>query len=235
MKHYSSFLLLISFCLLFTSCKRSITGEGALVKQNRTDIAFDKIELDIPAKVTVIIADSTSIVVVAQQNLQEYIVTKSEGDALVISASRSIKPTKPIEIVMTCPPMKGLTVNGSGEIFIINSFKTEKLNLEINGSGDIHAFVNTNKIISNINGSGDLHLKGKGDIHTLEINGSGKLNAGELVVENYKIKINGSGDADVNVTSKLSVKITGSGNVRYKGQPDIENEIIGSGELKKGN
>lgn len=235
MKQFRIHTALLLLTLLYAGCKPPVGGEGQLVKQSRDAGSFRKIELNFSARVTVIIADSTSVVVVAQRNLQEYIETKVEGETMVIGTSRMIKATKPVEIVMTCRPQEGLTVNGSGEIHVINPFKTENLNLEINGSGEIHANVHTRKTESDINGSGDLFLQGKSEIHSLEINGSGKLKAPEFSVEKYNIKINGSGDAEVHADSKLTVKLTGSGNIEYTGQPDIESEVIGSGELKKKN
>ncbi|MBK9320671.1 MAG: DUF2807 domain-containing protein [Bacteroidetes bacterium] len=235
MKNHLQHFVILLLIFFVSACMPSVSGEGDLVKQSREVEGFQKIELNLTARVTVIIADTTSVVVVAQPNLQEYIDTKNEGETLVIRSSRSLKATKPIEIVMTCPAQEALTINGSGDIFIINPFKIEKLNLDINGSGEIHAHINTRKIVTNINGSGDVFLKGNAEMHAAEINGSGKIKAEELEVEKYQIQINGSGDADIHATSKLSVKLTGTGNITYSGQPAIESEIIGSGELKKNN
>ncbi len=233
MKDHRNFFTLAALMALLSACQLSITGEGNLVKQNRRTAPFRKIELNIPARVTIIIADSSSVVVVAQKNLQEYILTKNEGETMNIESSRRLQPTKPIEIVMTCSPQEALTINGSGDIFIVNSFKSDKLRISINGSGDVHAHLNTRKIISEINGSGDIFLDGKSENHNLEINGSGKLMAENLITEKYDIEINGSGDANVHATSKLSVKLTGSGEINYLGQPKIDSQIIGSGELKR--
>lgn len=233
MRNTASYFILLLLSALMSACKMPVNGEGKLVKQSRETESFSKIELSIPARVTVIIADSSSIVVVAQPNLQEYILTEKKGETLTIESSRLLKPTKPVEIIITCSPQEALTVNGSGEIFIINSFKSEKLRLIINGSGEIHAHVNARKIISEINGSGDVYLDGDAEVHSLEINGSGKMFAENMITEKYNIEINGSGDAKIHASSKLDVKLTGSGDIRYKGQPKIESEIIGSGEVRK--
>ncbi len=233
MKNRPVTFLFLFLVLLLSACKPPVKGEGPLVKQSREVPSFIKTELNIPARVSVIITDSTSLVVVAQANLQEYIHTKTKGETMVISTSRMLKPTKPVEIIITCPAQEALSINGSGDIHIINPYKTERLNLEINGSGDIHANVHARKIITEINGSGDLHLSGKAENHTVVVNGSGKINAEDLITEKYSIKINGSGDADIHAASKLSAKVNGSGKVRYKGQPSIDSEILGSGEVKK--
>ena len=54
----------------------------------------------------------------------------------------------------------------------------------------------------------------------------------ELMSENAKVSIAGSGDAYVFASSSLDVSVAGSGDVYYLGQPHINSKIAGSGSVK---
>ncbi|MBK7964722.1 MAG: DUF2807 domain-containing protein [Bacteroidetes bacterium] len=235
MKANQLILLFLFFCLglLQTSCRRPITGEGELIKKSREIENFSKLSLNIPAHVSILISDSNSAIIVGQENIIENIEFKVKNKGLVIHSNRTLKTDKPIEIFITCTQLEGLEINGAGKIVILNSYRTQKANYIINGSGDILATVIAKEIKSKINGSGDLHLKGETQNHKIQINGSGDLKALALKSKIYNININGSGNADISASEKLDVTIVGSGDITYLGDPAIESNITGSGKIKK--
>ncbi len=225
------FLLLA--LLFLTACKQSIIGEGPLVKQVRTIGEFNELELDMSAKVTFIVADSFYMGIAAQENLLDNIKTNLQGEKLEISSRHGFTTNKPIEIIMTLPSLKAITVNSSGEVIGINTLHGDNLDLKIVGSGDIKLNLDMKKTDIRINGSGDVKLKGTSLTAITQINGSGNLEAEELITEKTKIAINGSGDAAVHATGKLNAKIIGSGDIIYSGEPTVITEITGSGDVKK--
>ena len=233
MKKLQNLFYLILWTLSLISCRPAIKGEGNIVKEERDQQDFTKIELDLSANVTIFIADSFSVLVCAQPNLLEYIETNLEKSTLEIRSDRNIKGTKPIDIIITCPSLEALNINGSGDIKVINPFTTKEIRFEITGSGNIYANLNAETIQSEINGSGEIHLMGRSADHRLEINGSGDAYTADMEAEKCRVTINGSGDAEVYATSRLIAKIVGSGNITYSGQPELTTEITGSGEIKK--
>lgn len=219
--------------LLFSACKETIHGEGPVVKETRLPGEFAKLELDIPAHITYIVADSVSMTIAAEQNILEQITTEIDGRTLEIKTEKDLDPSRTIEIIMTLRPLEGINVNGSGKIRGINTMSGKEIKLEINGSGDIEGKFDYRIIRADINGSGDAHLSGKCEEQRIEINGSGNYKAMELISEICKIDISGSGDAELSVTSRLTADVVGSGNVRYLGEPAVTANITGSGEVKK--
>jgi hypothetical protein len=224
---------LCSFLLILSSCNTVTVGEGPVIQQSRIPDDFSKLELDIPANLTYIVADSVSLTIGAPKNILDIITTDIDGRTLEIKSTNDYKTEKRVEIIMTIRPLDAIQLNGSGEIRGINVMKGKELKLSINGSGDIKGHYDYRMIRTEINGSGDAHLSGKTEEHKININGSGKAHAEDLIADIYRISINGSGDADIQAQSKLLVKIIGSGNVRYAGEPAISSEITGSGEVKK--
>ena len=86
-------------------------------------------------------------------------------------------------------------------------------------------------------GTGNIHITQFIDQSDLEINlyGSGSFMGFPLKVADCRIRIEGSGECEVNVTENLDVAIKGSGSIYYKGHPRIRTDIKGSGTLISSN
>jgi hypothetical protein len=85
-----------------------------------------------------------------------------------------------------------------------------------------------------LGGSGNIKVTGMVENLIATINGSGNLELENLIVEKAFIKINASGDANVNVKRELKAEITGSGDIHYQGNPSrVIPKITGSGSVEK--
>jgi hypothetical protein len=86
-------------------------------------------------------------------------------------------------------------------------------------------------------GSGNIHITQFNNQPELEINlyGSGSFMGYPMQVADCRIRIEGSGECEVNVTETLDAAIKGSGNIYYRGHPRITTDIKGSGTLISSN
>ncbi len=223
----------VTVCFGITSCFLSVQGKGPVITQSIDLHAIDELELDIPATVTLITADSVSCVIKAQQNIIDLIKFDASSDELEIKSKRNYKTDRPVEIYISMPALEKISLNGSGNIRTLNPVKGDVIRTSISGSGDLSMTVIANELRSTINGSGDMRLSGKVSLHKAEINGSGNIHAGELNSETCKVHINGSGDADVDAASALDAHINGSGSITYTGSPAVSSKVTGSGEVKR--
>ena len=189
-------------------------------------------ELAIPAKVTIVVADSFNCVITSEDNIAKAIKLDISGEELSISSAYSLH-TSILEILISLPSVEGLTIIGSGDIKTLNIIKGESLKLYVNGSGNLFVNAETDELKSEINGSGNCSLRGSTRKLKCEINGSGDFHGFEFSSVDAKVEINGSGDAELSSTDQLDAAIRGSGNIIYKGSPHLKSEIVGSGEIKK--
>lgn len=226
------FGLLITM-ISFSACLDTVDGVGPVEVTKRNIAGFNELILEVPANVTIVISDSVQCVISAQKNIADVIETSIEGDQLTILSKQRIRATKPINIVLSVRSISSIRVDGSGDVNTINTIKGDELDLNINGSGDIDVIAEVNDLKTKINGSGDIKISGKVSTHKGQINGSGNFLGSNLLSEESKININGSGDAKINAGSLLDVTIVGSGNVNYIGTPTIKTKITGSGEVSK--
>lgn len=227
------FTAVICITAIFISCNFSVEGEGPSVSQERDLNNFSELEINIPANVTLVIADSFNVMLNAQQNILDIIITEIDGDVLEFDTDKSFDINKPVEVVISAPAFAAINITGSSNVKSLNTMKGEQLKLRINGSGVIHASAEVEDLHLQVNGSGDIYIKGSCRSNDIELNGSGNVFAKELYTAEAEVNINGSGDAELNVNELLDASIHGSGNIIYKGQPKVKTEIAGSGDIKK--
>jgi hypothetical protein len=233
-----SFPVIILLLLSLSSCRfanqKRITGNGDSATEQRTAGSFHSVEVSGPFKVHLTQGDAASIEVRAEKNLMSYIITENGNGRMEIKTKRgyNLRSKKPIEIFITAPEYRKLSVTGSGDI-LAGVIKGERMKAQVTGSGNIFLEADAPTIETEITGSGNIRLKGRTKDLRAEINGSGELYAFSLLTENTKVDIAGSGDAEVFASKTLDIDIAGSGNIDYKGDPTIKRSVAGSGNIRK--
>ncbi|MEI9920241.1 MAG: head GIN domain-containing protein [Bacteroidota bacterium] len=169
---------------------------------------------------------------------------KVENGVLMINVER--KPDNPnksiwakIDDIKLNPTMKvyvsvknvnELMVNGGGKIVSENSIASDNLTIGVAGSGVLDLDIKGKTIKTDLSGSGTIILKGYASFNDINLSGSGNLNAFNLELETAKIKVAGSGLAEITVSNSLDAIVMGSGNVKLKGNTKtVTKKQFGSG------
>jgi len=229
-------LLFVAFTAVFalTSCFNMITcvnGSGNFVKEERNITSFNRIELQTHGDIYFKQGDTHSLRIETDDNLMDFVKTKVENNVLIIYSEKNICPEK-LRIDIILQDLKGIEISGSGNIKCINDLSVDDLKINILGSGDIRIpSIKTNMLDIEVSGSGDILMEGESSKIIAQINGSGDVKCLGLKVKSAMIEINGSGDFAIDVEDRLEIEIAGSGNIEYKGDPEIHQDIVGSGDV----
>src|SRR4030095_13973423 len=97
--HQLTLLTFIPLMLLY-GCINTYHGEGESIMEQRKVGKFNKLVLNMNAIVTVTDTTEFSCSIVAQPNILEAIVTRLDGNTLVITSKGSLITNKPIEIAI---------------------------------------------------------------------------------------------------------------------------------------
>lgn len=191
-----------------------INGSGKKITQARDIKDFEELQIDVVADVKITQGKKAKCVISGDDNIVPIIVTESKGGLLKISTSKSYSTKQNLEIAIEVPVLKKVVLNGSGDIAMANVTK-DKLDLKINGSGDITAIGKVKELKAVTDGSGNLKLSG-------------------LEASNVQVTIDGAGDAEVWAKTYLKAVINGSGDIIYSGNPSkVDSSVNGSGEVTK--
>lgn len=196
--------------------KKTLNGEGPLVKKTLNVDDFDAIGLGLRATVYLTQGNEYKVEIEAQQNIIDELNTEVERDSWNIGFDNHIRPKnyKEATIWITMPTLTSVSIGGSGDIIGETPF---------NNLGDLSI---------SIGGSGNISLAGDAEDLKMSIAGSGKIKAEDLKVDNAKVSIAGSGTTYIHVDNgDLNVSIAGSGKVFYKGRAGIKTSIAGSGSV----
>ncbi len=228
--------LLALFVLLFatSSCldEMFIEGNGIVRTEMRDAEGFNEIASSGDFVVTVMPGNSYSVEITAESNLLPYISTNVDGKTLKIRTTgiHSLRQSEPIEIFVTTPALKGLSLSGSG-LIKTGSFMSDNFSITLSGSGDIDTQISTETLKANVSGSGNIFIEGDAFDSEFVISGSGKIKSYDLEQNICNATISGSGDMYVNVSEAIDARISGSGRVNYINYPVVHTSISGSGKV----
>jgi hypothetical protein len=232
-------ILIFSF-FLFASCryafKDTVKGNGVSKTENRSVSPASNVNvsgnIDLYVK-----QDSTfSVRIEADENLLKHILTINDDNTLRIKTEDGyeLKSSKPIKAYVSAPVFSKLSASGSCDIFSESKIQSAApVLLSLSGSSDVHMDVKAPKVDAGLSGSGSIELKG--ETKDFEVSGSGStdIKCFDLLTENTKVELSGSGNAEVFASVKLEVHVSGSADVKYKGNAAVNPSISGSGTVKK--
>jgi hypothetical protein len=143
-----------------------------------------------------------------------------------------LNPTQ--KIYVSVKNIAELQVNGSGKIVSENSLAATNLNLSVGGSGGMDLDIKGDQVKLEVSGSGKIALRGYATACEAVLSGSGSLNAFDCPLETGKVKVSGSGIAELNVTTTLEALVLGSGSIKHKGNTkNTTKKVYGSGSVDR--
>lgn len=212
-----------------------LATQSVLAYEEKRDLKdFSEIAFSISGDLYLTQGNSYSIKIEGDQKDVEKIITKLEGNTLIIKVEKGWKNYGDIKVYVTLPELGEVDLAGSGNVIAKETFKASELELSVAGSGDIiFADLTTEKTEVSIAGSGDIKLVGaSGEKMEISIAGSGDVDASAFKASKVEVDISGSGTAKVHATDKLETSIVGSGSVYYIGNPLVDASSVGSGRTR---
>lgn len=200
--------------------------------QTRPVSAFNKIETSGSAIVVYTNSDSMSLGVKAKEGEIEKVETKVENNTLYISNKGRF--TAPVYVYIKNNQLNELLASGASIFKVTNTIKSETFYLNVSGSANVNANVNSSKIKSIQSGASVLSLSGTTDVFNAELSGASSLKAYSLVSKNTDIISTGASTSRIYVTGKLTANASGASDIKVKGEvTDISAEASTASSITK--
>jgi hypothetical protein len=210
-----------------------VTGRNLVTQSRALTAEAVVVEMDGAVDVTLHQGPLPKIEVRAEQRMLPKITTTQDGNTLRIDTrGLIIGSTQPMQVDVTLPALQKVRQHGSGDAKI-SGFSGDKIELVMQGSGEMHVDGQFKQIGARVQGSGDLQLAGgNSDQIGLQVAGSGNVNA-TGVTKTIQIRISGSGDVDTSKlqADQLALDIDGSGNGNVHARQAVKVTIRGSGDV----
>jgi len=208
-----------------------VSGSGKKATQQRTAGEFKAVRLEGSLDVKVRVGAPTSVAVIIDENLQELVETRLDGDTLVVRTTGSMSYQGEGRVELSTPSLRAFAIEGSGDGHVDGG--QGDLELSVSGSGDLSWRGSAGKLEVEIEGSGDVTLAGTADLADVEVAGSGDVHARELTARSADVEVAGSGDVEITLAGgALRAEVAGSGGVHWYGTAQVERaSVAGSGEI----
>jgi hypothetical protein len=205
--------LLLALAVVGLAGCQVVKGSGVKASEFRKVGKFSKVEVQGATDVHIKIASGRELKITADDNLLKQVETVVEGDKLIIRTKGSWSSHIGINVFITNPDLKSVSIAGSGDIDV--------------------ATVRESDFSASIAGSGDIKVRGMATNVKASISGSGDIDLSEVQATRGKASIAGSGDIRLNVSSELTASIAGSGDITYSGNPRVTKSVAGSGDVRR--
>jgi hypothetical protein len=227
---------LVTIAIGFSGCRGMdcVYGSGNQVTENRNVESFSAIEVGGSVKLILKQDSTTSVRIVADDNIQDRIETRVSGGRLHIEMDGNFCETGPITIYATTRTLEGVDASGSVEVISDGTLSGERFALDLSGSTKVNLLLNTGEMRTDASGATEVTLKGQARSHEISMSGSGDVQALDFVVGNYRISTSGSTDLKINALNELHVESSGASDISYRGNPkNVKNSNSGASSLNK--
>ena len=194
-----------------------VEGSGVLASETRELPPFDRVELTGSNLVTIHVGAAQSVVVHADDNILDRVTTRvSAGRLLIGNEAGGFTTRSPMRVDVTVPAVDELTLSGSGTIDV------EGVDVDV----DVDEFTIA------LSGSGAVSASGRAQRVAVELNGSGDVQLQDLVGQEVRARLSGTGRISVNVTESLDASVPGTGSIVYTGNPpQVRKTVNGIGSV----
>ncbi len=231
---FSLILVLVCTSLLAGCGGPVVDGDGVLTTEQRSVAKFQRIDLSLPADVTVRQGPAPAVQLEADKNLLPLIETELVGTTLQIKAKGNIGSNKGIRLQLTMPDLRGIIVSGPGGVVVQDIFSPTDITLEASGPGNITGQFITGQVEAEVSGPGTITLRGSADNLSADVSGPGNIYADAMAAKRVKATVSGPGNISCQVQDELQAEVSGPGDISYKGNPaKLSQDVSGPGSVKK--
>lgn len=225
-------LMAAAIMIAMSGCKAGEQGDNMvkvadrdLKRETRTVENFDAVTLIGSYDVVYSQGKTTKVEVVAPDNVMDMITTEVKNGTLTISTKKIAgvtvisRTSDDVTVYVTSPTLTEMSLIGSGDITAKGPVKSDRLKLNLRGSGNIDfSNIECKYLTANLIGSGDMKISKVSTSETalLQLQGSGDFEVGDADSPNLVVNLQGSGDMEINRVSSadiVSATLKGSGDM----------------------
>jgi len=232
--HISKAIVGFVAALLFASCGTSVDGSGNVTTQTRTVAGgYTTVSAETGLEVYVVQGSKASVIVEADDNLQEHIKIEVNGSQLKIFADANINAgTK--RVTVTLPNIEGLEASSAATLKSKTVIKSDEITLNAESDARVEVGVDAKTVNCEASNSGSLKISGRATELSAEASSGGSINANGVIADDGEAEATSGGNIKVNVTGKLTADADSGGIITYINNPKtVKSNATSGGSINK--
>lgn len=227
-------LILLGLCMCNLNAQFGLKGSGNVIENERALESYTGIETSGGIDVCIYQGDVQKVVVVADDNLQDIIITKVEGETLKIYPEKWIRHASNIKVKVTIKDLKSVSGSGGSDVYSEQTLIVGNLSVNFSGGSDGNLSLKAIEINGTISGGSDLILKGAAGYINIEASGGSDCKAYDLIAAKANVSASGGSDIYVTVDQDIKANASGGSDIKYKGNATIlKSESSGGSDIIK--
>lgn len=225
------FLSLICFGLLLSSCSRNrIDPSAQVTSQTKSFSNFSKIDVSNAFSVYVTFSDTEeSLIVVANENLHDYIQIDKQGKELEISLKRNtnISGDATLKVYITTSHLSSIEASGASDIHFSNTYSNTNLNVDLSGASSFNADLILDHLVLDGSGASNFNLSGECYYLNTELSGASSVgDYGFYVNDEIRADLSGASSCRLSVNGDIYLEASGASSFYYKGNAAIKSQNL---------
>ena len=217
--------LMLFSCNFDLNLNPGVRGNGNVIKQDRTiNNTFSSIKATEGLDVYLTQGDTESIVIEADDNLHDLILTHVEDGVLKIHTEKNIGYASAKKVHVAFKTISNITSTSGSDVFSTNTITAETLNLKSTSGSDMKLDVDATVLHCHSSSGSDMRLSGKAKKLIAEATSGSDIKAADLIAESSEVKASSGADITVNTSKELTAKASSGGDIKYYGNPEKVNK-----------
>lgn len=227
--------ILMLSCEFDLNINSGVKGNGNVTKTERTiESGFNEIKISRGLEVFLTQSANESIIVEADENLQDIIITEIEDNVLKIYADKNISNTASKKVFVTFKDVSSIKATSGSNVISNSIILTNTLDLTTTSGSEMALEVQVENLICNTTSGSNLNLSGNAKTLTIDATSGSNLKADNLEAITSRVKATSGAAVKVNTSRELTAKATSGGDITYYGNPEkVEKSDGVSGSIKQ--
>ena len=224
--------------LLMGSCnKESVKPSSSITAETRNIKGFDALDVSDAIDVEVTFDQNVeSVVVEANSNLHQYILTDVVSGRLKIRIKNNIriKSGAEIKVYISTTSLDAVGISGASRVEFTNELATSFLVLDMSGASTFHGGVTLTDFDASASGASRIEIWGTSNASTIDLSGASKITDEDFVMNDLNIGLSGASRATLTVNGVMNILASGASSLDYYGTGLIDNlESSGASSVNK--
>lgn len=233
--------LVVGLSLVFTSCEEFgdwITPSGNVTQEDRTVTGYSGLDVSHAFNAYVNFSDTEeSIVVEANENLQQYIICEVRNGKLTIKLQDRIFVKwgqSTMNVYITTKYLNEFDASGASNIYLEDPLIVDDLSVDLSGASNFEGEVYVSDMVADISGASNLILTGTADYARMDVSGASTVEEYDFVTNWFDADLSGASNAYVTINDRIDLEASGASTLNYMGEGTINTiNLSGASNIKR--
>jgi len=212
-----------------------VKGDRNVVTKNRKlNDDFTAIKVSTGLDVYITQGEKNEVVVEADENLHDIIMTEMENGVLRIYSEKGIWGEKASKVHVTIKNLQELDATSGSQVNSTNEIIATNFTISVTSGAEVDIKINATNVETSATSGSELQLFGKTINHTSSATSGASIDAYNLESENAFVSVSSGADIDIFASVKIEATATSGGDIDFKGNPkQTKNSSSSGGSISK--